>query len=286
MTLPSGFRLSQGSLQDYVDCARRFQLRYVRRLRWPAIEVGPPLDSERHLQQGDAFHQLIRRHLIGLPVKQLSETVTDPEIRRWWRNYLESGPAGLPANRHPEIGLSAPVAPFRLVAQYDLVAIDPGERAVIVDWKTNRRRPGRETLAERLQTQVYPYLLVRAGGMLNEGERIEPRQVTMVYWFANFPGQPERFSYDRTRFERDHDVLTGLVSEIQERFKDRDDEALLPRTEERRRCRYCRYRSLCGRGVEAGLLGEEGGERMDEDISALDLDVGFDLEQIAEAGLG
>ena len=33
--------LSQSSLQDYVDCARRFQLRYLDRLSYPAIESEP-----------------------------------------------------------------------------------------------------------------------------------------------------------------------------------------------------------------------------------------------------
>ena len=295
MALPSGFQFSQGSLQDYVDCARRFQLRYVRRLRWPAIEVAPPLESERHLQQGAAFHRLIQRHMIGLPLEQLSEGVTDPDLRRWWRNYLESAPADLPAKRYPEVGLSAPLANFRLVAQYDLVAVDVGERAVIVDWKTNRKQPSSASLSERLQTHVYPYLLVRSGGFLNEGEEIHPGQVSMVYWFANFPARPEQFSYDDDQFRADHGYLTELVAGIKGVFGEGADEDLLPRTEDKRRCRYCRYRSLCQRGVEAGSFGAGSFGEIASDLmmeesaeleSGFEFGFEFDFEQIAETDYG
>jgi hypothetical protein len=286
MSLSPGFPFSQGSLQDYVDCARRFQLRYVRRLRWPAIEVAPALESERHLQQGAAFHRLIHRHLIGLPLKQLSKGITDADVRRWWRNYLETAPADLPEKRYPEIGVSAPLANSRLVAQYDLVAVDVGGRAVIVDWKTNRKRPSRGSLSERLQTHVYPYLLIRSGGFLNGGEGISPGQVSMVYWFANFPARPERFRYDDDQFRADHRYLTELVAEIERAFGEDADEDLLPRTEDERRCRYCRYRSLCQRGIEAGPLGEIASDRTAEAAGELEIDLAFNFEQVAESDYG
>jgi len=34
--LPAPFTFSQSSLQDYYDCPRRFELRYLSRLIWPA----------------------------------------------------------------------------------------------------------------------------------------------------------------------------------------------------------------------------------------------------------
>ena len=48
-----------------------------------------------------------------------------------------------------------------------------------------------------------------------------------------------------------------------------------------RRCRFCSYRSLCNRGVEAGRLDEAGAD----DAAAepdFDWNAGFDFEQIAE----
>ncbi|MCP4541151.1 MAG: PD-(D/E)XK nuclease family protein, partial [Chloroflexi bacterium] len=66
MTLPADFQFSQASLQDYVDCPRRFQLRYVLRVAWPAPEAEPVLENERYLQQGAAFHRLVHQHALGL----------------------------------------------------------------------------------------------------------------------------------------------------------------------------------------------------------------------------
>lgn len=288
MRLASGFRFGQGSLQDYVQCPRRFQLRYVHRLRWPAVEVSPPLESERNLQQGAAFHRLMHQHFIGFPMKRLSATLTDPQLGQWWRNYLEAGPTDLPAYRCPEIGLSAPVGRYRLVAQYDLVAVEVGVRSVIVDWKTSRRRPSRANVLDWLQTRVYPYLLVRAGAGLNGDEAIRPQQVSMVYWFAGFPTQPERYSYDEGRYGADHEFLTALIAEIETRVEETDEGDLLPGTDDRRRCRYCRYRSLCRRGVEAGLLDAMGQESRGEDGADREFgfDFDFDFEQVAEADYG
>jgi len=271
--LSSDFQFSQGSLQDYVDCPRRFQLRYVERLAWPADEAEPSLEHERYLQQGAAFHRLIHQHTLGISSERLSSTVVDEDLRRWWRNYLESRPVDLPAPGYPEMLLSAPISGYRLAAKYDLVAVGAGRRAIIVDWKTSRKRSQRKWLSERLQTRVYPYLLVRAGSHLNADQPLQPEQVKMVYWFANFPLAPERFVYDAAQYEADEAYLISLIEEI----KDRGDEDF-PLTTQERRCRYCRYRSLCQRGIRAGPLDET----EDESDSDDDFDVALDFEQIAE----
>jgi len=319
MRLPADFSFSQGSLQDYVDCPRRFQLRYIQRLAWPAVEAEPALENERHLQQGAAFHRLIHQHLLGLSPERLSSTITanlSEDLSRWWHNYLnselfESGLANLPASRYPEVVLSAPVSGHRLVAKYDLIALMgssrlgqspsttlrtgplPIERAVILDWKTSRKRPRRKWLAERLQTRVYPYLLVRAGSHLMEngewrmesgGWRMEdggwrpfkPEQVEMVYWFANFPRDPERFPYDAAQYDTDGDYLASLVEEIKNHSESGNED--FPLTTQERRCRYCPYRSLCQRGFRAGAFDEAEDELEWGD----DFEIALDFEQIAE----
>ena len=279
MTLPPDFQFSQGSLQDCVDCPRRFQLRYLLRVAWPAIEAEPALENERHLQQGAAFHRLVHQHLLGIAPERLSGTISDPDLTRWWHNYLTTPPPHLLPSRYPEVILSAPwsgtslAGHHRLVATYDLVAVDAGRRAVIVDWKTFRRQPQRKWLAGRLQTKVYPYVLVRAGRHLNAGQSLQPEQVEMLYWFANFPENPQRFAYDAAQYHADEAYLGSLIEEI-ERQADGD----LPLTTHERRCRYCAYRSLCQRGTAAGTF-----EQAEDELElADDFDQALDSEQIAE----
>ncbi len=273
MALPHDFQFSQGSLQDYLDCPLRFYLRHVRRLAWPAVVAEPALEHERHLLQGSEFHHLVHQHEVGIPVEQLSAVISDANLRRWWLNYLETGPGDIPEVHYSEIVLSAPAAGHRLVAKYDLLAVDPGKRAVILDWKTYRRRPGRRRLEERVQTRVYSYVLVQAGSDLNEGRPIEPARAEMVYWFADFPNDPERFRYDEHRYAEDEIYLSSLIEEIEARAEDQFD-----RTADQERCRLCRYRSLCQRGVRAGDFREAEEEREAEQ----ELEIFLDFDQTAE----
>jgi CRISPR/Cas system-associated exonuclease Cas4 (RecB family) len=247
MRLPPGFQFSQGSLQDYVDCPRRFQLRYVQRVTWPALQTEPALENERHLRMGAIFHRLVHQYLAGVPVEHIARTVMDPDLGRWWHSYLEHGPVDLPQERCPELTLSTPLKDHRLAARYDLLAIDAGRRAVIVDWKTSKRRLSRSWLAERLQTRVYLYVLIQAGTHLNAGRPLEPEQVEMHYWFANFPNDPETFRYASGRYEEDEVYLVALIEEIEGRGEEE-----FPLSEQEENCRFCRYRSLCRRGSEAG----------------------------------
>ena len=54
--LDPGFLFSQHSLNTYVQCPRRFLLRYVDRQPWPMLERDEPLAYEEHLARGRVFH--------------------------------------------------------------------------------------------------------------------------------------------------------------------------------------------------------------------------------------
>jgi len=109
----------------------------------------------------------------------------------------------------------------------------------------------------------------------------QPEQMEMVYWFANFPKDPERFSYDTAQYDADGDYLASLIEEIKELAlslsKGLGDEDF-PLTTQERRCRYCPYRSLCQRGVRAGSFDE-----MEDELGwGDDFEIVLDFEQIAE----
>lgn len=281
MKLSDQFSFSQGSLQDYADCRRRFYLRYIRRLAWPAVQAEPVLENERHMHLGARFHRMIHQHLTGIPAQQLKPDEAEEKLTHWWNNYL-TGINNLPGLEglslmdqllFPEIILSATLGSYRLVAKYDLIAVTKDERLIIFDWKSATQRPKRNILAARLQTQVYPYLLVQAGQHLNADKPVQPEKVTMLYWFAGFPQQPEQFSYNAKEHERVTILLESLLTEIDQLEPDQFD-----LTEDRRLCEYCQYRSLCERGVSAGsLLGEA-----EDDLAEFDFEI--DLTSIAEIG--
>jgi len=266
--IPSSFTFSQSSLQAYRECPRRFQLRYIEQLAWPAVETEPVLENERRQQEGQLFHRLVQQRRLGLPVEKLTRLAAGPDLMRWWKNYLDQDFDIDGYAQHAELTLLAPLAGHRLVAKYDLVAIKPGQKAIIFDWKTYHKRPKDEWMAARLQTLVYPALLVQAGAFLNDTQPVRPEQIEMIYWYADFPNEPARFSYTASKYKRDWDVLTGLVSEILHHRH-------FPLTEDAKKCAFCSYRSYCNRGEKAGEL-----EGLDLETELAGIEINF--EQIAE----
>jgi len=265
--------LSQSSLQDYHDCPRRFELRYLQRLSYPAIETEPALENEKHQQEGEYFHRLVQQHLIGIPAEQIAKLANTENLQRWWENYITakdlSGLKDL-TGLYVETTLSAPLGKFRLVAKYDLIAIGK-DQVTIYDWKTYRKRPKNEWLHIRWQTRVYRALLVQAGAHLNGNKPFIPEQIEMIYWFADFPAEPARFIYKADQYKRDWDALIKLADEITSASR-----FAFPKTDEVSKCSYCPYRSYCNRGIRAGDTADAELETEAEEL----FDINF--EQIGE----
>lgn len=280
MPLPASFTFSQASLQDYTDCPRRFQLRYVLGVRWPVAHEDSIVQWERKAQLGAAFHRMVQQHMVGIPEEAIAATMPPTrdtkDLHQWWKHYLQTPPEMPPTSasgalRRSEVRLTTPLAGHHLMARYDLLAIEPGKRAVIVDWKTNERRPLRAHLEARWQTRVYRYVLVRAGAQINGSAQCKPDQVELIYWFANYPAQPERFPYDDAQFTEDEWALKTIISEVAAR-----NEIEWTLTDDLKQCRYCAYHTLCDR--EKVDAKEPEWEPGDEEIPDLDID----LEQVAE----
>ncbi len=248
MPLPPDFHFSQSSLQDYLDCPRRFELRYLQKVKWPAPVSEPILEQERHILLGEQFHHLLHQVFIGIPPELLISSLRSDELRGWWEAFSRSGLLDtLPENRYPEKIISASLGGHRFVAKLDLLACSPGGRWVIVDWKTSTHRRPSKFLKNHIQSRLYPFLLVLAGSSLNNGQPLLPDQVKMIYWFANFPDQIEEIHYSQEKYQKDQEDFTKLAHEISGipagKFLLTDDE---------RKCRFCNYRSLCNRGETAG----------------------------------
>ncbi|MFN3492766.1 MAG: PD-(D/E)XK nuclease family protein, partial [Anaerolineales bacterium] len=80
--------LSQSSLQDYHDCPRRFELRYLQQLAYPAIETEPALENESHQKEGEYFHRLAQQHFVGISSEQISKLANTENLQRWWENFI------------------------------------------------------------------------------------------------------------------------------------------------------------------------------------------------------
>ncbi len=256
--------LSQSSLQDFVECERRYQLRYLLQLAWPAPQAEPMLENELRLRRGAAFHRLLHQHYLGIPRERLEAGRMTPPLDRWWRAHQSSVPPllaelGEGLRLYPEITLAGAFHGRRLFARYDLLAVVPGERVLIFDWKTGSRRPRRAWMQARLQTRLYPFLMTLSGAFLNRGQPWQPEQIEMLYWFAEAPADPMRFPYSRAQQQADQTFLRTLL----ERLKHLPADTPLPLTEDERACRFCVYRSLCARGVQAAPLDESLPEEAD-----------------------
>jgi len=282
--LVDGFQFSQGSLQDFMDCRRRFQLRYIWGLSWPAVESEPVEDNENMMRLGAAFHKMVHQHQVGIDAERLDLLAVDDTLKSWWQNYknmfcvdrgLEnfSGIQKL-RGKYPEIALATALSDYRLAAKYDLILIGENGKALIIDWKTSKFPLRRQRLEDRLQTRVYLYLLKKVAERINDGKGLAAEDITMAYWFSAHPRKTERFDYSSKKFESDEQFLINLVDTIINL-----DAESFQLTSEKRKCRFCVYRSLCDRGQLAGRFDEKEGEDLVDD-SPLELEIDFD--QIAE----
>jgi hypothetical protein len=248
--LPAPFQFSQSSLTDFEVCRRRFRLRWIERLEWPAPATTPGAQPSL----GQRFHRLMEQHFLGLDIGPLlAGAPADAPPRSWWDAFCRYPPPGLPARAaYPELSLLAPVEGHWLLAELDLLAIDPGERAVIIDWKTGSRPPALEVHAQSWQSCIYPYLLVEAGAPYNGGQPLAPALVEMVYWFAEYPASPLRLTYGDEQHAANARRLRETIALI----------ASLPASafnmcEDARPCLYCAYQTYCQRGAGLARTDEE-----------------------------
>ncbi len=302
LQLPDTFAFSQSSLQAYEDCPRRFWLAYAEQLPWPAIEATPVAEHEQLMRLGSTFHLLVQRAQIGLDPELLGAGL-EPPLDDWFNAYLRHRPADLP-NDFFEVerilsmpfgtaanssqprngsgnGVSSGNPVYRLAAKYDLIAADKAGRVVIIDWKTARKRTDPSNLRQRLQTIVYPYVLVEASAKLPWGP-VQPEQVEMRYWFTAAPGQPVVFRYDRAQHEANHARLHHMLEGILAGQREADFPTVSDTEINRKRfCGFCVYRSRCNRGVVAGNLDEVADA---EDFFSVDADTAleFTLDDVTE----
>lgn len=274
-TLPEHFRFSQSSLSDYLLCKRKFYLRYVQKLAWPAPITEPMLERERHLENGKSFHLLIQQLLTGIDAALLESTVGNLQLNHWWQNFLKAGLPSIKDELHwTEMTLSTRINGWDLDAKYDLIHQPNADTLTIYDWKTNQAAPKVESYRKSIQTRVYLYVLSQGVQSLfgSTGKSVSAHKLSMVYWFAEFPEHTARIPYSVESLQADREYLGQLINEItgntEEDFVMCDNEKI---------CRTCEYRSFCERGIKAGPA------ENDEDYEQAGLD---ELTELLDEYLG
>lgn len=251
--------LSRYKLQTFLTCRRRFELRYRRRLPWPALP--PAAEAAATMAYGAQFHRALERHFLGLPV---DPALADERLRRWWALFRRYQPAVPNGRVLPEHTLTIPIGNHLLTGRFDLLVVgdkhvigdDQGvgdERVVgengpapfahIFDWKTGHP-PGLDVLRDDWQTRLY-LGMVAAGSaaLLGRDQAIAPERITLTYWYTAVPEAPLVIRYDAAWHAQNWDDLQTILSEL--------DAALAadvwPLTDNWDHCRHCVYQIYCGR---------------------------------------
>ncbi|MDX1616473.1 MAG: PD-(D/E)XK nuclease family protein [Candidatus Promineifilaceae bacterium] len=245
----SPLSLTPSRLSDLEACRRRFQLRYLERLAWPA----QPEDEAavQRMELGARFHRLMQRYHLGLSLvfEGGSRAPAEPELARWWAAFRELGPDTLPGRRLPEVSLTVPLAGHLLSGRFDLLVFSPPDAPPtlhIIDWKTTARPASEAALREAMQTRHYLLLAAEGAGAL--GRPVTPEQIRLTYWFAVRPEASVTFHYDSDWHAANRAYLTELVGELNERLNQRvGEDSVWPLTSDRQQCRRCAYQVVCGR---------------------------------------
>jgi len=271
LEISNQFTFSAYKLQDYLDCERRFELKYLLKQQWPAIRSEPIYELEQQMQLGQQFHLFAQQFFSNIATGEIQKQINDETLSLWWDNFVPFAKNLLSQEYDAEHKISIKLNNMRFIAILDLLIIDKNMKYAIIDWKTNKKKPSSQQIKNSIQSRLYPLVL-----FLSENERISPNhispdQIEMLYWFANFPDQIESFQYSNYQYQEDLTFLQELIQKISQK---KPGEFL--KTTRTQSCKFCQYRSLCERGTIAGSQDNPEVDIWNEEI------VDIDFSQIGE----
>ena len=265
---------SQNKLHDYIECPRRYELKYLLQRTWPAVLSEPVIEMEKQIMDGKLFHLFAQQFFSGISQEDIATQIDNPKMNNWWESFVQFADQFLSLPHQPEVLISSNIKNARFKGIFDLLVYSPGEKFIILDWKTNQHKPEKKNLEQHIQTRLYPLLLALSGEQWNTNQKILPGQIEMIYWFANYPDDPEIFTYSQKNYQMDLDYVQELVQKIE---NTKINEFLLTKNE--KKCLFCNYRSLCGRGSKPGNQSEYNSQDFDYLYEIIDE---IDISQIGE----
>ncbi len=253
------FSYSAKKIQDFIDCERRFELRYILNQSCPAITSEPILEIESNIKKGNEFHYLVHQFFSGVPEKTLRETIHDDIMIKWFDNFLSFYKTLKVKSIFSEFPLNAQIGENKLTAVYDLIYLNENEEVGIIDWKTSKYIPKKTTLALKVQSILYPFILHEVSEEFLPGSHFPPEKISMRYWYPASPEDDFVFPYGHAVHEDNRVFLENIFSEIQEKKIGKFE-----LTKDENKCGFCPYRSLCSRGITASNFLESKVHNMDE----------------------
>lgn len=246
--MDSTITLSQSKLASFLACQRQFQLRFLERIAWPSEPL--PARVATAVSQGQQFHQLIERHLLGLPID-----TRDQALRRWW-SFFKSSPPAMPAGKKLiESSLTIPIdlpdltrRTYLLNGRFDLLIIGQPENgapfAHIFDWKTGKPRPTAE-LQRDWQTRLYFAMLAEGGHAFfaKDSAPLLPENIYFTYWYVAEPDEPRTLAYSKTAHAQNWADIQAIVQQLDAL----EDGVVWPLTDDLTICAHCAYQIICGR---------------------------------------
>ncbi|MCB8954757.1 MAG: PD-(D/E)XK nuclease family protein [Ardenticatenales bacterium] len=240
--MPDRLLLSRYRLSTFAACRRRFQLRYLQRLAWPAAPRALPLQMA--LERGEAFHRLVERYYLGLPPFAEDAGIPDEKLSLWWRAFRQSGPEMPAGKRLTEYTLTVPIGPHFLTGRFDLLVLT-GDGAHIFDWKTEARPRTAAVLRDDLQTLLYLAMVTEGATALGADGPINPDHVRITYWYATDPAASVTLGYSRRQHAENWANLSAQVTALAAQIE--ATEAVWPLTDNLQECAICAFRAYCGR---------------------------------------
>ncbi|TVQ61067.1 MAG: PD-(D/E)XK nuclease family protein [Spirulina sp. DLM2.Bin59] len=184
-------RLSQGHLNTFAKCPRRYQYQYIDQLNAP---ISP--DHQAQLDRGSRLHHLMQQRELGLSLDAILNP--DDPLRAMYDALLAAVPdlEDASISRAAEQSRTLVWDGVALTVIYDLLMVK-GDRALIFDWKTYQNPPRRDILQQNWQTQLYPFVLAATSDYA-------PEQITMTYWIVDQTNQvhSETFAYSAQWYQQ------------------------------------------------------------------------------------
>ncbi|MBQ6520251.1 MAG: PD-(D/E)XK nuclease family protein [Anaerolineaceae bacterium] len=258
-------KISQSQITEYERCQRLYYLKHIRKLAWPYIAKTSDVTDK-----GSKFHKLVNDLYMGIPADMLCRSIDDAVVSDWFYAFCKNNPLQGYKNIATETERSFVSFGIIWFGKFDAAAEKNG-KLEIFDWKTSKKKRSAAEYLSSPQTRLYRLIAKESS------KKLLPEDISMTYWFPQYPEEPIRLSYSTEAYESDLKWLkeksAGMTAE---------EEYCYSKQENAKICSSCAYSTYCH---SAGFCGTPVSEEYDEQEEDIE-DEMFDMRiMMADFGL-